>query len=255
MLAQLTLTNFRGFEHHVVPFRKTTVVVGRNNAGKSTIIEALRLVALVVSRLGNINYKEPPEWTKLSRRYRGVAPSLAEAGLDLTNAFHHYRDPPADIVAEFENGCRIRVLIGPKSAVHSIAYNQGESLITTRRAANQLALPKVAILPQIGPLSSEEFTLSYDRIRRTLDTPLASQHFRNQLHYFPEAVERFMTLVSETWPGVRINGIERTSDSPTDPLRTAFPKLMLLVQDKAYVGEACQMGHGLQMWLQIMWFL
>src|SRR5437660_1270435 len=101
MLTRLVLKNFRGFEDHSIPLRRTTIIVGRNNAGKSTIIEALRLVSLVRSRVGNLNFVSPPEWTRLSRRYRGVTPSIDEVGFDFATAFHHYRDPPADIVADF----------------------------------------------------------------------------------------------------------------------------------------------------------
>jgi AAA15 family ATPase/GTPase len=45
-LIELRLQNFRGFQDHRLPFRQTTVVVGQNNAGKSTIVEAPRLLAV-----------------------------------------------------------------------------------------------------------------------------------------------------------------------------------------------------------------
>ena len=48
MIKELRLENFRGFDDHRIPFNpRTIVVVGKNNAGKSTIVEALRLVALI----------------------------------------------------------------------------------------------------------------------------------------------------------------------------------------------------------------
>jgi AAA15 family ATPase/GTPase len=50
MLNEITLQNFKCFNNNVIPFRPITIVVGRNNAGKSTIIEALRLVSLVANR-------------------------------------------------------------------------------------------------------------------------------------------------------------------------------------------------------------
>ena len=47
---KVRLRNFRGFDDHVVPLRDLTIIVGENNAGKSTIVEALRLAALAVNR-------------------------------------------------------------------------------------------------------------------------------------------------------------------------------------------------------------
>jgi AAA15 family ATPase/GTPase len=46
VIEKLTVENFRGFDHHEIPFRETTIIVGANNAGKSTAVEALRLIAL-----------------------------------------------------------------------------------------------------------------------------------------------------------------------------------------------------------------
>lgn len=255
LLSKLTLTNFRGFERHVVPFRPSTVIVGRNNAGKSTVIEALRLVSLVSNRLGKVNFRDAPTWTNLSRRSRGIRPSLEDAGFDFTNAFHRYKSPPAEIIAEFTNGCKINILIGPDSDIHSRIYKENGSLITSKSTAATIAIAPVAILPPIGPLVSEETVLSADRIRKMLNTPFASQHFRNQLHYNPSSKERFIEYVSETWPGIRIHGLETSDRESSDPVRATFPKLTLLIQDKDYVGEVCHMGHGLQMWLQVMWFL
>jgi AAA15 family ATPase/GTPase len=51
MLSEITFRNFKCFSRHTIPLRPVTVIVGRNNAGKSTVVEALRLVSLVVSRL------------------------------------------------------------------------------------------------------------------------------------------------------------------------------------------------------------
>jgi AAA15 family ATPase/GTPase len=50
MLRQLHLSNFKCFNNHTVAFEKVTVLVGKNNAGKSTIVEALHLVAAAVNR-------------------------------------------------------------------------------------------------------------------------------------------------------------------------------------------------------------
>jgi predicted ATP-dependent endonuclease of OLD family len=44
MLEILNIKNYRCFEDHTVNFHESTVVVGKNNAGKSTIIEALYII-------------------------------------------------------------------------------------------------------------------------------------------------------------------------------------------------------------------
>lgn len=43
-ICQLELRHFRGVEHGVIVLPKHTVLLGANNAGKSTIVEALALL-------------------------------------------------------------------------------------------------------------------------------------------------------------------------------------------------------------------
>jgi AAA15 family ATPase/GTPase len=56
MLNRLTLENFRGFAKHSLSFSELTIIVGKNNAGKSTIkgVSTLKsnLKVLVESKLG-----------------------------------------------------------------------------------------------------------------------------------------------------------------------------------------------------------
>ena len=71
MLKCLDIENFRCFERHHVPLQPFTVIVGANNAGKSTITEALRLVSVVVSRYEDIGFSSAPPWTGLGPQIRG----------------------------------------------------------------------------------------------------------------------------------------------------------------------------------------
>jgi hypothetical protein len=120
MLTELQLNNFRGFDEHGLELKRLTVIVGRNNAGKSTIVEALRLVSLVTGRFGHLNFRDPPRWLELSKRYRGVAPDLSLMDFDFETAFHRYAPPPAVITARFDTGAAIRIYIGPENDIHAI---------------------------------------------------------------------------------------------------------------------------------------
>ena len=77
MLKKLTIENYRGYEHHEIDFRDLTIIVGKNNAGKSTLIEALRLLSLVTNKYENAPFREVPSWLEIAKRNRGISPSLA----------------------------------------------------------------------------------------------------------------------------------------------------------------------------------
>ncbi|MCC7052240.1 MAG: AAA family ATPase [Gemmatimonadaceae bacterium] len=255
MLTKLTLKNFRGFEEHELPLRRQTIIVGRNNAGKSTIVEALRLVALFTSRLPTGTFRPPPEWLDQPGAGRGIFSSLDGTSFDFDTAHHRYAPPPSVITAEFSHGAVLRLYVGD-SQIFASAQNQQGRLVGDRASARLLALPPVLIMPQIGPLALEERLLNSEYVRRMQGTPLASQHFRNQLHLDAEGFERLQKLVEDTWPGVRIDDLlleDAAGIDASDKLNQRLLRLMIRNDD--FVGEAARMGTGLQMWLQTMWLL
>jgi AAA15 family ATPase/GTPase len=101
MLTRLHLKNFRGFEDHELTFEKFTLIVGRNNAGKSTIIEALRLVALCTMRYRTLGYTDAPREFRVSGDSRGIAPSMRDIEFNVDNLFYRYGRPPSVITASF----------------------------------------------------------------------------------------------------------------------------------------------------------
>src|SRR6266436_9023951 len=97
MLTKLILRNFRGFERHELSLREMTIVVGRNNAGKSTVVEALRLISLVVTRFRRLAFHPGPDWCPAGRASFGVRPSLSNTEINFLGMFNHYNDPHAVI--------------------------------------------------------------------------------------------------------------------------------------------------------------
>ncbi len=82
-----------------------------------------------------------------------------------------------------------------------------------------------------------------------MSSALAPLHFRNQLHLLKEHFQTFKDSAERTWPGLKIRTLEVNGQAP-EPLTLA-----LYVQDNYFPAEISWMGHGLQMWLQMIWFL
>lgn len=120
MLDRLEIENFRGFSQHSLPFSALTVIVGKNNAGKSTVVEALRLISLVTERYRNLTYREPPAWSGSPRRTFGVSPSLRNLEINFDSIFHQYGEPPAKIKAEFKNGESVTVYLESEDRVFAV---------------------------------------------------------------------------------------------------------------------------------------
>ena len=103
MLKSIQFTNYRCFLDHELPLNKETIVVGKNNAGKSTIVEGLRLLAVITQRHKNLAFRKVPEWIEIPSSHRGVGVSLAGLNISWQYIFHRYQDPPARIFATFSN--------------------------------------------------------------------------------------------------------------------------------------------------------
>lgn len=255
VLTGLALENFRGFSRHLVPFKARTVVVGPNNAGKSTIAEALRLAALVTTRFGSANFRDVPKWLDLGKTHRGFAPDLDRTEFDFTTAFYRFGDPPAVLRYAFANGTRVEIYIGGESKVHAVTFTSSGTVVQTKSQAASVALPQIAACPQVGPLALDERVLTAEYVRRTQDTPRGSQLLRNQIFRSGEYFSEFRNLVSELWPGIRVRDLDHVKDEPRIPGDTRGALFLLIQEGSDFVAESSRFGHGLQVCLQIAWFL
>lgn len=249
-LTALKLDNFRCFSGHKIELQQKTLLVGKNNAGKSTCVEALRLVSVVTERLGSLHIHSPPNWTGLPLRAKGVAPSLESIDIHANSLFNNYGDPPAVVLAQFDHGARLDVHIGPDLEIHAVVYDQDGDPAATRARIKAAEIPRVSILPQISPLQEREFVRDDEYVRQNLQTSRGSLHFRNQLRLYPESFPQFQKTVDESWTGLAVKPIT----VPPLSLRKDDP-IELLIRDGDFTSEAAWTGHGLQMWLQTMWFL
>jgi hypothetical protein len=195
VLSRLTLQNFKCFSHHEIPFRQLTIIVGRNNAGKSTIIEALRLVSLVVNNVGGMTVHDVPRWLDIAKVNVGSSPSLDNQEFNFSSVFHRYGEPPAKITAWFDSGASVVVYIGGENRVHAVIKDSARRVVTSRGQAARLDLPRVGILPQISPVADSEVILVPEYVRRKMSSTLASLHFRNQLNLlYSEAFAEFKAI-------------------------------------------------------------
>lgn len=246
MLRKIAFKNYRCFEDSELDIRQIAIIVGNNNAGKSTVIEAMRIIASISQRFKSVAYTAPPAKLHLPAITRGISINLSNLKIDLRTVVYQYlEDTNAEIIATFDNGTIVRVYLRSDVTFAVLEFNG--RMISKKSDARQLDDLCIYVMPQIGLIREDEPILSPDTVRRDIDSRLSSRHFRNELWlHRQEYYDTFKQIAQSTWSGLRI------TDLSYDPIEN---KIELLVYDSDYAAEIGLMGSGLQMWLQIVWFI
>ena len=109
LIHSIKLKNYRCFEDAELSLKKTTLIVGSNNAGKSTITEALRVIGLAARRFQNGVYVEAPSELELPAAVKGIILHVEDLRIDLRTIVYLYKeDTPAEIIAYFDNNVIIK---------------------------------------------------------------------------------------------------------------------------------------------------
>lgn len=229
MIRQLHLTNFKPFTDFTVEFSGRNVLIGPNNAGKSSIVQALRAVDLA---LRSFNRTGQREFTITDNR---IPFSLRSA-----RNLYTPEDELAQVTCEFTDGESVTITIGiPGQGMQAFIDS------SARRTQNL-----IGFLPPVGPLEEDERILDRDHVRRTMNTYLAPRHFRNLWYHFADRIDEFAKQLALTWPGVTLG---RTQPNPE--LSPAVGNLYMFYAEERVEREVAWAGTGLQIWMQILTFL
>jgi predicted ATP-dependent endonuclease of OLD family len=247
MIEKIKLENFRCFENSIMSIRDLSIIVGKNNSGKSTIIEALRMISMVTKKCIKTNYINAPKSLSLPLTVKGFRLPVERLKIDLRGVVYYYKSDVAKITAYFKNKTKIVVYINKEVAFATI-IDKSSNLITSKTKAEALNIISISILPQIGLIKETEKRLSDTTIIEDMDTYLSSRHFRNEmLLHKSEFFSEFKRLAEETWPGLRVMNLEYDYNHSEN--------INLFIEDARFPAEIGLMGSGIQMWLQIIWFI
>ena len=247
MIKKLIIKNFRCYEESTISFNGTSILVGRNNAGKSTLIEALKIISSVTRKYRSLRFTAPPDWLS-DVRYYGVSPNVDNMNISDRGIFHMYGNPPAIIEAFFSNGTSIKAYVGEDLSIFAVLSDEDGCPIKNSKEAKLVNIPIIEVLPQISAVLDSEKVITKATVDGNRFTRLASRNFRNQLFYYSEAFPAFKDLVESTWEELQVKPIESLF---VDEGRI----LQFFVRVRAFEAELGWMGHGLQMWIQTMWFI
>lgn len=246
LIKSLEFFDFKTYPHFGISARQRNVLVGPNNIGKSTALDALR-IAFDVLRFAN---RRKPELK--SQGSDGVCPTYmvppTVIQTDLRYCVHNFEDGPARIHLKISNGAILKMNIPPDGDVECYLVSD----VRVQRSAGVLkrAFPlDIVVVPTLSPLEQNEELVTEETVERNRFGRLASRSFRTFWYRQTDSeFEAFADLVSLGWPGLRIQKPELERADGKTIVRMYF-------RDGPKVREVQWAGFGFQVWMQTMMHL
>ncbi|WP_238526412.1 ATP-dependent nuclease [Gordonia neofelifaecis] len=255
MLKRIQLTNYKGFDRFSLKFNsELSVLVGPNNAGKSTIVGALRLCAQLIS---HAKLRKPTGRAYDDKRQRNVSTySVADNVSEFVaeNVVHEFsQDSEARVDLYFSNGSEIHVVwpvgddVSPYFYLEKVAGIQPSSVREVRAT-----IPTVSVVHAMTPVEHQEKVLSEEHVRKNLGSRLSSRHFRNQLLLWrnrdTEDFDRLSRYIVDNTPGVDSIDLSLSSDR-------GEVDLYISESGSRVEKELYWIGDGMQIWIQVLFHL
>jgi energy-coupling factor transporter ATP-binding protein EcfA2 len=233
---------FKAFEAFRVDLRKFNVLVGPNNAGKSTIIAAFRILSEAMRRA---NSRKAELFQGPKGRVYGHAVDLRSAFIAEENLFFDYRDDePAYITFTLASQNTLTLYFPEQGTCYLIPDAQGK-ICTTPSTFKTNFKCKIGFAPILSPVDHKERLYKPEAARLALLSYEASRNFRNIWYHFPDRFEDFRQLVETTWPGM---SVERPEVVRVDDQACLF----MYCPEKRRPREIFWSGFGFQIWCQML---
>jgi AAA domain, putative AbiEii toxin, Type IV TA system len=239
MIKSVSLRNFKRFDNFSLTARGGNILVGPNNSGKSSILDALRLLNVSLRFARNRN---PTLLNTSFGTFEGYHIPDGSLPFSLANITTNYDLDDAIITFLHSNGAKAILLLHPDRPVRFFVDN-GKRLNTSKKILDAFPI-ELIVVPTLSPLEAEELVVRSETVQRNRGTRLAARNFRNiWLAEDEETFSRFKERVERAWPGIKLQQPELESSTP--------PVVKMFFEEKRITREIQWAGFGFQVWLQI----
>ncbi len=221
------------------------VLVGPNNAGKSTILGAFRILAEAIRKA---KAKNPVLLAGPSGQQRGYEINLSNIPVATENVFFNYDESePATIKFRISNGNTLKLIFPAPQTCQLFCETKGKSVTSTTTFKNAFPI-EIGFVPILGPVEHNEILYQKEAAREALLSHRASRNFRNIWYHYPERFDEFRDFVQSSWPGMDIQ-LPETDDTHDKTL------LRMFCPESRIPREIFWSGFGFQVWCQMLTFI
>lgn len=234
--------NFKAFSSFSLRIKGFNILVGPNNAGKSTIIAAFRILAAGLRRA---NARKATLVQGPSGRVFAHSIDLEPLSVAGENVFFNYDDSEAATVRfELSNKHSLTLYFPEKRACYLIPDALGQKCETPTEFRKHFDCP-IGFVPVLGPVDHDEQLFNEEAARLALFNYRAARNFRNIWWHFPDPFDDFREAIRSTWPGMDVKRPEIDTSGDKPLIRMFCPEDRI---DREIVWS----GFGFQVWCQML---
>lgn len=210
---RVDFNRFKAFDTFTLRLRHFNILVGPNNAGKSTILAAFRILTAAMRRASTrkAEHIKGPQGPTLGYTIELSAISVAEK-----NIFYNYDDTqPATVKFTLSNKNSLLLYFPEQGICHLILEVSGKAVRTPSTFRAQFNCP-IGFVPILGPVEHNENLFEKEAARLALFNYRAARNFRNIWYHYPEKFDAFRSTLIQTLPGMDIERpeIDTSHDKP-----------------------------------------
>ncbi len=233
---------FKAFGAFTLTLRNFNILVGANNAGKSTILAAFRILA---SGMRKAKTRKATPVDGPDGDARGYVVDLSTISVGEENIFYDYDDTHAASVRfRLNNGNELLLYFPEHGVCYLIPYTQGRP-VTSPAVFRSNFNCEIGFVPILGPVDHNELLFEKEAARLALFNYRAARNFRNIWHHFPEKFEEFRSILCQTWPGMDI-------EPPQVDRSHLKARLHMFCPEERIPRELFWAGFGFQVWCQML---
>lgn len=241
MITSVYFDNFKAFQDFTISLRDFNILTGLNNHGKSTVLDALRVLRGAYGYASRLNpsYQEMPNGTSAY----GYKIPQSSIPIILENIQTNYEHVFSRIRYRCKDGQNLYLLFSLENSTYLYFDTPRRNPLTSSAFKKEFPL-NIYVIPTLGPLEIDEELLSEDYVKQWSGSRRAPRMFRSYWFYNPEDFDQFRSLVEKTWEGMSIIFPEK---------RETFSKdLVMFCSENRIFREVCWAGFGFQIWIQLL---
>lgn len=245
-ITSIKYINYKSFKQYSLTLNSFNILVGPNNAGKSTVIGSLKILA---EGLRKAKSKRPiliksPNGNEIF----GYEIDLSQVPVATENVFYNYDDSePAIIRFRLSDNSFLQIFFPSRNVCYFNCESERYFIRSPKEFKENVKL-EIGYVPILGPVDHIERLYQKETARLSLLTHNASRNFRNIWFHYSDDFEDFRNLIRSTWPGLDISKPELNRSGKETTIDMFCP-------EERIPREIYWAGFGFQVWCQMLTYI